>query len=269
MNITAKTKINMVIGDPVEHSLSPQMHNAGYKALQIDDQFVYVACLVDVNNIEDFINGIRAMNIQGVSCTIPHKLAVIPYIDEIDKIAKKIGAVNTIVNDNDKLIGYNTDWIGSIEPLKKITSLKGKRVALLGAGGAARAAAFAVTNENAHLHIFNRTVENAKKIAEDFGGKASPLDMYEEIKSCDIIINTTAIGLTDKTATPLPKEYITNKHIVFDAVYGHETQLLRDAKEQGAQIIDGTEMLLLQGMAQFKLFTGYDAPEETMREVLK
>src|SRR6185437_1658966 len=103
MNITAKTKINMVIGDPVEHSLSPQIHNAGYKALQIDDQFVYIACHVEVKNTEDFVKGFRAMGINGVSCTLPHKIAVMPYLDHIENIAKKIGAVNTIVNEKGKL----------------------------------------------------------------------------------------------------------------------------------------------------------------------
>src|SRR5258708_1483752 len=129
MNITAKTKINIVIGDPVEHSLSPQIHNAGYKALHIDDQYVYVASRVGVKNIEDFIKGVRLMNINGVSCTIPHKIAVMPYLDHIEDIAKKIGAVNTIVNENGKLYGYNTDWLGILLPIEKLTNLQNKTVA--------------------------------------------------------------------------------------------------------------------------------------------
>jgi shikimate dehydrogenase len=259
----------MVIGDPIAHSLSPLMHNAGYQALQIDDLYVYVACHVEVKNIEDFIKGIRAMQIQGVSCTVPHKIAVMPYLDKIDDIAKKIGAVNTIVNDNGRLIGYNTDWLGVLTPLEKLTSLENKTVALLGAGGAARAAAYAVTTKGARLTIYNRTFEKAQSLALEFGGKASELDDLGNVINADIIINTTSLGLKDKNQTPLPKNYITKNQIVFDAVYGkEETKLISEAKEQGAKTISGIEMLLHQGLAQFKLFTKHDAPEETMRKVL-
>jgi shikimate dehydrogenase len=270
MKINAKTKICMVIGDPVEHSLSPQMHNTGYEALHIDNQYVYVACHVDVNQIENFIKGIRAMRILGVSCTLPHKLAVMPYLDEIDDVAKKIGAVNTIVNKNGKLLGSNTDWIGILEPLNTVTNLTDKKVALLGAGGAARSAAYAVTNQQAKLMIFNRTKDKAEKLAEEFKGDTYALDDYERIKSADIIINTTSVGLhPHEDATPLPKEYIANRHIVFDAVYGaKDTRLIQDAKEQGAITLTGKDMLLYGGAAQFKLFTGHDAPKDAMRKAL-
>lgn len=271
MKITAKTKICMVIGDPVAHSLSPQIHNAGYIALQIDDQYVYVACDVKVKAIENFINGVKAMNIHGVSCTIPHKLAVMPYLDEIDQIASKIGAVNTIVNEHGKLIGYNTDWIGIVNPLKKLTSLKGKQIALLGAGGAARAAAYAITSKGAKLIIFNRTSEHAKKLAEEFNGEGYGLNAIEKAQNCDIVINTTSLGLhPHENETPLVKEYIRSSQIIFDVVYGsEETKLIKEAKEIGATTISGIEMLLHQGFAQFKLFTGHDAPKEAMRKALK
>ncbi len=269
MNITAKTKINMVIGDPVEHSLSPLIHNAGYEALKIEDQFVYVATHVELKNIENFIKGIRAMHINGVSCTIPHKIAVMPYIDHIEEIAKKIGAVNTIVNENGTLYGYNTDWIGILEPIEKHTDLQDKTVALIGAGGAARAAAFAVTSKGAKLLIFNRTHEKAKKLAEEFGGIAYSLDQIKNIETADIIINTTPVGLKEKNETPVPKEFLSSKQIVFDAVYGlEETQLIKDAKEKNAKTITGIEMLFHQGFAQFKLFTGYDAPFDAMTKAL-
>jgi len=269
MNITAKTKICMVIGDPIEHSLSPQMHNAGYEALGIDDQFVYVAAHVDVKNIEDFIKGIRAMNILGVSCTIPHKVAVIAFLDEVEDIAQKIGAVNTIVNENGKLIGYNTDWLGVLLPLEAKINLENKTVALIGAGGAARAVAYAVTCRGAKLTIYNRTHEKAQKLAKEFGGTSYPIEEIEHVKHADIIINTTSVGLHDAHETIVPKKYLSKNQIIFDAVYGSETQLLKDAKEQGAHIINGIEMLLNQGFAQFKLFTGFDAPAIAMRKVLK
>ena len=269
MKITSKTKISMVIGDPIEHSLSPQLHNAGYEALQIDDQYVYVACRVGIKQIADFINGVRAMSIRGVSCTIPHKVAVMQYLDEIDEIAHAIGAVNTIVNEDGKLIGYNTDWLGIINPLEKIIDLKNKTVALLGAGGAARAVAYGVTKKGAKLLIFNRTFENAEKLAREFGGIAYSQDALIKTKTADIIINTTSVGLINKNETPLPKEFIQKNQIVFDAIYGKsETQLISDAKEKGAITISGVEMLLHQGLEQFKLFTKHNAPEEAMRKAL-
>jgi shikimate dehydrogenase len=268
MKITAKTKICMVIGDPIEHSLSPQMHNAGYEALHIDNQFVYVACHVDVKHIENFITGVRAMRIRGISCTIPHKIAIMPYLDEIDETAKKIGAVNTIVNEDGKLIGYNTDWLGILTPLEKITKLKDKTIALIGAGGAARAIAYAVTKQNAKLTIYNRTFEKAKKLADEFESTALSLNQIENIKYANIIINATSVGLKNKNETIVPKQYITKNQIIFDAVYGHETKILKDAKEKGAKTISGIDMLLYQGLAQFKLFTGLDAPVEAMKKVL-
>lgn len=270
MNISAKTKICMIIGDPVEHSLSPQMHNAGYEKLGIDSEYVYVACRVGVENIADFIKGIRAMQIRGVSCTIPHKIAVMQYLDKIDEAAEKIGAVNTIVNDDGVLKGYNTDSLGVEIPLEKMGSLENKKVALLGAGGAARAIAYIITRRGARLVVYNRTIEKAEELVREFGGETRSLDAVKEVKNMDIIINATPIGLgRSKNQTPLAKELITNKHIVFDIIYiPYETRLLKEAREQGARIIHGTEMLLQQGMEQFKLFTGYDGPEETMRNVL-
>lgn len=271
MRISAKTKICMVIGDPIEHSLSPLMHNAGYEKLRIDNEYVYVACRVKVEKLGDFIKGIKAMQIRGVSCTIPHKIEVIKYLDEIDEEAKKIGAVNTIVNDEGVLKGYNTDWLGVVIPLEKMTSLKNKIVALLGAGGAGRAVAYAVTQRGAKLAIYNRTIENARKLAQDFGGEARSLDTIKTIKNADIIINATSVGLyPNENETPLDKELMTSKQILFDAIYlPYETRLLKDAKQKGIRVIHGMEMLLQQGVEQFKLYTGYEAPEDFMRNVLR
>lgn len=261
----------MVIGDPIEHSLSPQMHNAGYETLKIDAEYVYVACKVEIEALADFVKGMRAMNIRGVSCTIPHKIEILKYLDVVDDVAKKIGAVNTVVNAGGILSGYNTDWLGVVIPLEKLTSLKNKKVALIGAGGAARAAAYGVTQRGAKLTIFNRTLGHAQELAKEFGGEARSLNDVAEIKNMDIIFNATSVGLyPHEDDTPLAKEFITNKHIVFDSVYTpYETRLLRESKQQGAYVIHGMEMLLQQGVAQFKLYTGYDAPIETMRNVLE
>lgn len=270
MKITAKTKICMIIGDPVEHSLSPQMHNAAYEVLGIDDQYVFVASRVTLENVQKVTEAMRVMNIRGLTCTIPHKLEIMKYLDEIDPIAQKIGAANTVVNEHGKLKGYNTDWLGVITPLEKIIRLKGKKVAILGAGGAARAMVYAVTSKGATFTVYNRTPEKAKKLAEEFGGEGKSLEEIAAITDAHIILNATSLGMhPQEKETPLPKKYITDKHIVFDAIYvPYETRLLKEAKEQGATIIRGIEMLLYQGTPQFTLYTNHNAPEEVMRKVL-
>lgn len=271
MNITAQTKICMVIGDPVGHSLGPQMYNPAYKALGIDNEYVYVGCNVKVEELEDFFKGVRAMHIRGISCTVPHKEHVRKFLDVIDETAQKIGAVNTIVNENGVLHGYNTDWLGVVTPLEKITSLENKTVALLGTGGAAKAVAYGVTKLGGQLAVFGRTFEKAEALVDTFGGDAYSFEALEKVSDMDIIFNATPVGLhPNENETPLPKEYIKSHHIVFDAVYApHKTKFLSDAEKQGATIIYGTEMLLYQGMEQFKLYTGHDAPEDVLRTILK
>lgn len=274
MNISGKTKLCVIIGDPVEHSLSPAMHNAGYEALGIDDKFAFVAAHVKPEGLKDVVQGVRAMGVRGLTCTIPHKVGVMHYLDVIDPVAHKIGAVNTIVNNNGILTGYNTDWLGVVTPLEQITSLRGKKVALIGAGGAARAMAYGVTERGAKLVIFNRSLEKAKELATSIGEgieAKSIQDMNSEsLKQMDIILNATSMGMESQiNETPVPKEFIQPHHIVFDVVYvPSETRLLREAQEQGATIIRGIEMLLYQGVAQFELYTGEKAPVEVMRNVL-
>lgn len=260
----------IIIGDPIAHSLSPLVHNAGYKALGIDDSYHYELQRIKPEELNDFMEALRTSDIRGVSCTAPHKIAIMRYLDDIDPTARKIGAVNTVVNDNGVLKGYNTDWLGAVLPLEKLVSLQGKRIALLGAGGAARSIVYGVAGRGADLSIYNRTLDKAQELAQEFGGTAEPLNNLEEIKKADIIINATSVGMAPHDdATPLPKRFMTSHHIVFDSIYApYETCLLRDAAAQGAQIIHGSEMLLQQALAQFKLYTGYDAPENAMREAL-
>lgn len=271
MNITAKTKICMVIGDPIEHSLSPQLHNAGYKALHIENDYVFVGCAVKSEHLEDFMKGVRAMNVRGISVTIPHKIAVMQYLDEIDETAKKIGAVNTIVNDHGVLKGYNTDWIGVIKAIENLTKLKDKKVAVLGAGGAARAVIYGVTQKGAKAAVLNRTIEKAEELKEHFDITSYLLTEITTVKESEIIINITSVGmLPNINESPIAKDLIKPSHIVLDAVYNpYETQLLKDAKEQGATIIHGTEMLLYQGAEQFALYTGKEAPIDTMRKSIE
>ncbi len=267
MRISAKTKINLIIGEPVEQSLSPQMHNAGYEVLGIDSEFVFIAAQVTAEKLEDAISGLRAMHINGITVTHPHKITVMKNVDKIDETAKKIGAINTIVNNNGKLIGKNTDWIGVVDALEKVTSLNNKSVALIGAGGAARAALYGVISKGAKVIIFNRTVEKATELAKEFSCDFASLEHLEKIKDMDIIINLTPASMNN--ASLVDKSFLTNRHVVLDAVYSpFETKLLKDAKEKGATIIHGTEWLLYQGLAQFEMFTGHKAPEDVMRKVI-
>lgn len=261
----------MVIGDPIQHSLSPKMHNAAFEALGIDKDFVFVASQVKSEDLSDFVKGVRAMGMRGVSVTIPHKTEIIKFLDKVDKVAQRLGAVNTVVNNDGILTGYNTDWLGAILPLEKITTLDDKIVALIGAGGAARAVAYAVTKSGAKLTIYNRSLKEAKKLAEEFDGEACSLNNLEKIKDADIIFNATPVGMYPHlNETPIPVKLIRKNQIVFDAIYTpFETKLLRDAKKRGAQIILGAEMFVMQGAAQFELYTGMKAPVEVMRKVLE
>lgn len=270
MKLSAKTKICLIIGDPVAHSLSPVMHNAGYEALGIDNQFVYLGARVKVKDVGIIVQAMRKMGIHGLTCTIPHKVAVMKFLDKIDETAKKIGAVNTVLNQNGKLIGFNTDWQGAVIPLEKITTLSGKKALVLGAGGAARAVVFGLLKRGAKVTIFNRTKEKAIELAKEFNCQVSDLNIKSEIKNFDIIINTTSVGMKPlDQETPIPTKFITNKQIIFDIVYvPFETKLLKEAKKRGAKIIYGIEMLLHQGTAQFEIYTGHKAPEKVMRKTL-
>jgi shikimate dehydrogenase len=261
-------KICMVIGDPVKHSLSPLIHNAGYKALGIDSEYEYTAENITPEDLQDFADKMRSQNIAGVSCTIPHKEAIIPYLDEIDDTAKSIGAVNTIVNKNGVLRGYNTDCTGAMEPLAKALDLKGVKAAVIGAGGAGKAFVYGLTNAGCKVTIYNRSLDKAKSLAIHFGCEFKPLSEQSDIKEADIICNTTSIGM-DTDDTPVDGSNLHSGQVVFDIVYSPaQTRLLREAKAAGARTIPGTEMLLQQAFAQFKLFTGLDAPEQAMRQAL-
>jgi len=268
--IKATTNICMIIGDPVEHSLSPKMHNNAYKHLGVEDKFVFVGSNIKKENLKDAINAVRTLGIRGLTCTIPHKQEVIQYLDELDEIAKKIGAVNTVVNNNGILKGYNTDYFGIEIPLKKRTEIKDKKVALIGAGGAAQAIAYVVEKEEGVLKIFNRTYEKALKTAKKFNAEARRMEDCKEILDCDIIINSTNIGMGKfEDQNPIPLELIQKNHIVFDIIYKpKETALIKKAKQVGAEIIYGYETLLHQALVQFELYTNLKASEKSMLEVL-
>lgn len=272
--INAKTQMCCIIGNPVSHSLSPQMHNAAYKALGLNFRFVAFR----VTDVKSAIAGIRALGIRGVAVTIPHKLEVMKYVDQVDNVAGKIGAVNTVINKNGVLIGTNTDWSGAVDALCEITRLRGKKVALLGAGGAARAIAYGLKQSSASVSVFNRNTDKAKQLAKDFAlDDYFSLDQYRKIRNFDIIINATSVGLhnqqpNEKTleSTIIPIEAMTPMQLVFDIVYSPRiTPLVKMAKEVGCSIITGDRMLLHCVKRQFEIFTGHKAPTEILEKELK
>ena len=278
INISGKTTVCGIIGDPIEHTMSPAMHNAMYKAMGLD--FVYVSFPVASAELGQAIAGMKALNIRGLNVTIPHKVAVIPFLDRLDVLADRIGAVNTIVNDKGALTGFNTDAMGFLKALvERDIEPTGKKVLLLGAGGAARAIGFILAEERAHLTILNRKQELswAKDLADCLSqnyavkvsaGELNRKNLREAIASADILVNATSVGMSPNVSqSPVPADLLCSNLVVFDIVYNpYQTQLLREAKEAGAQTISGLEMLVWQGALAFEKFTGKQAPVELMRE---
>jgi shikimate dehydrogenase len=201
---------------------------------------------------------------------MPHKVALLELVDSVDETASAIGAINTVVNSHGNLIGYNTDWLGILRPLERATSVVGKRVAILGAGGAAQAALYACQRAGAAATIFNRTFETARTLANNFRCEARSLSEWEALKDFDIIINTTSLGMADSLdQSPIPSEALRAHHIVFETIYTPaRTTLLKNAQAVEAKIIRGSEMFLEQGVAQFELHTGVKAPREVMENII-
>jgi shikimate dehydrogenase len=254
----AQTELYGVIGNPVHHSLSPIIHNGAFKRLGWNA--VYLA--FEINNAEEALRGIRGLGVRGVSVTIPFKTEVIPFLDKVEGLARKIGAVNTIVNRSGKLIGYNTDCNGALEALEERTDLRGKRVVLLGAGGAARGIGFGLRERECPLIVVNRSKEKGQSLCKELGCDYLPISSLIRMKAggleADIIINATSLGMYPRERqTPIPKKLLREGMIVMDIVYQPlQTKLLRQAKEKGCVTVDGLEMLIRQGMAQFEIWTG-------------
>lgn len=269
IDVTARSSVCLIIGDPVTHSLSPTIHNAGYSALGLP--FVMAGAHVRAESLSAAIAGFKALGFRGLAVTMPHKVSIIPLLDELDSTAKEIGAVNTVVHADAKLTGYNTDWLGILNPLERLSDLKGRRVALLGAGGAAQAALYACTSRGAHATIFNRSLDKAQALATRWQCAASTLDAIEEIASCEILINTTSVGMAELISeSPISSECLNSNQIVFETIYApRSTRLVCEAEARGARVIRGIEMFLEQGLAQFQLHTGVKPPDAVMRKVLE
>jgi shikimate dehydrogenase len=263
--IDADTSLFGLIGDPVAHSLSPVMHNQAFAATGYNGVYLTFR----VTDPDKAIKGIAALNFKGVSVTLPHKVAVMEYLDAVDETAARIGAVNTIVNNQGRLIGYNTDGAGALQALRTRTSIKDKSVALIGAGGAARAIGFGLVAAGGRVTILNRTRVSGERLATDLPAQFLPLEKWTQ-NHYEILINTTPVGMHPETdATPIPKEDLSKDMVVMDIVYNPlETRLLKEAAASGCRIIKGVDMFVFQGAQQFELWTGKKAPVEVMRQAV-
>lgn len=277
MVIKGSTKVVGLIGEPVEHSFSPPMHNEAFKTLGLD--YVYVPFNVSPDNLKSAIEGANSLNIQGLNVTIPHKINVIKYLKELDPIAELIGAVNTI--DFKNLKGYNTDGIGCIRAIEEVTKIKDKNIVVAGAGGAARAIVFYLAKYGAEeVNILNRNLKKAENLANDL--LASNLisnvnssdisEISKFISDADILIDTTPIGMHPNVSDePIVKAAdIHEELVVNDIVYNpNETVLLKEAIKANAKVVYGIKMLLYQGAESFKIWTGREAPIDVMEAKLK
>ena len=280
MDINAHTQFCGVIGNPVEHSLSPAIHNAAFQKLGLN--FVYLAFRVEA--IGDAIKGLRALgNFRGASVTIPHKVAAVSFLDAVEPTARHIGAINTIVAEGGSLTGYNTDATGALRALREsAVALKGQHVVMLGSGGAARAIAFALGTEGGidRLSLLGIDERERTALAQDLQSKtglaaqAAPLDeatLRQVLPEAQVLIHCTPMGMSPNVqGTSVPAPLLHAGLTVMDIVYNpRETRLLREAKAAGCRTIPGLEMFLHQAAAQFELWTNQAAPTDVMRAVLE
>ena len=265
-----------IIGNPLGHTLSPAMHNAAFFELKLD--FEYLIFEITDSEIKTTFDSLKAKNFRGLNVTHPFKIKVMDYLDELDSLAKEIGAVNVIVNDNGKIIGYNTDSFGAVSALRSNgvdVDFGRKKVLILGAGGAARAVAVPLVKMGNELIIANRTYQRGKELATMLGkfgvSKAVKIqNIHEEIEDVEILINATSVGMKGGPGgSPIPGHLLRDGLTVFDLVYTPKnTQLLTDSKESGARIIYGYEMFIYQGVKSFELWTNESAPVDVMRKVV-
>jgi shikimate dehydrogenase/3-dehydroquinate dehydratase type I len=255
----------ILLGNPVKQSLSPLMHNAALKEMGIKESYSAFC----VHDLSDALQGMRGMNIRGASVTIPFKVAVMEHLDDIYNDALQIGAVNTIINENGRLIGHNTDWLGLIQTLKDVMTISGKTFVIIGAGGTAQAAVYGIIKEGGSPVIINRTAEKGKFLSARFGCLFYPPSEIARIKA-DCLINTTPVGMYPReNESPVPAAALKGYEYVMDVIYNPlETKLLRDAHEQGCRTLSGLDMFVYQGARQILLWKGKEPPRELMQKVV-
>ena len=263
--IDSNTRLYAVMGNPVGHSLSPVMHNAAFR--QTGHNGVYVA--LRVTDLPGAVAGIRALNIRGCSVTIPHKVAIMDLLDHVDPVARQIGAVNTIVNEDGRLGGFNSDSPGALAALLEKTPVSKRRVAVIGAGGAARALAHGVKAHGGRLTIVNRSEEKGRRLAIGLESDFCPLVDFSGV-GYDILINSTSVGMVPQAdQMPVSHACLRPGMTVMDIVYNPlETRLLSAAREAGCTVVDGVAMFVHQGAIQFERWTGKKAPVQLMKKTV-
>jgi shikimate dehydrogenase len=267
-NINGETQLIGFFGSTYKTSKMYAMYNAAFEALGLN--YVYVPLIV--NDLAKATGGIRHLGIKAVGVTIPYKIAIIPYLDELDSDASRIGAVNAVVNHDGILLGANTDGKGAVKALQEVTAIAGKKVVVLGAGGAARAIAFAIVDEGGYLVIVNRTRAAAQDLAKAVDCKYETLDKLEqELEDTHIVINATSVGMVPYVNESLvKKEELSPQLVVMDLVSApKETKLLKEAKERGCSVVYGDRMLLWQGVLKIETYTGVKPPIEVMEKAIK
>ena len=277
MELSGKTKVCGIIGDPVDHTLSPPMHNAAFRELGLD--YVYVPFPVKKDDLKEAVAGLRALGVRGFNVTMPHKVTIIPMLDGLDPLARSIGAVNTVVNENGKLTGFNTDGPGALQALLVGgADPKDRNVVVIGAGGASRAISFLLALHGARLTIFNRKQELdwahdiARSIKDSLKAEVKVAELTgaqlkTSLTEASILINATSVGMNpDAGKSLVPAELINSRLSVFDVIYSPmKTKLLQDAEIAGCRTIGGVELLVWQGVLCFEKWTGQKAPVDIMR----
>src|SRR5277367_6673762 len=259
------TKVYGVAGNPVAHSLSPAMLNAAFRRERVNS--VYVP--LQTSGIRDLLTLIREVPLGGLSVTMPFKQEILKHLQKTDPLSERIGACNTIIRSQDgKLYGFNTDVAAVVRPLEKRLALKGAKILVIGAGGAARAAVFGLQEKGAEIHILNRTLATAQKLAREAKAKSVKRDQMAK-SSFDVIVNATPVGMRGAKAQTVLEANEINARLVFDLVYNPiDTPLIKAAREKGLPVITGVEMFVHQGARQFEIWTGKPAPEEEMLRVV-
>ena len=260
------TRVAAVIGDPVSHSLSPSLHNAAFAALGLD--WMYVACHVPEGQGAKAVQDMRTLGFKGLSVTMPHKAAVASAVDNLSATAAKLGVVNCVRVEDDRLIGENTDGIGLLNSIRTQMALdvEGLRVVIVGAGGAARSVALTMVENGATVGIYNRTHSSAAQVVEIVGGTSSVVQQ-NAIRDAELIINATPLGMAPNDPMPFDADLLRDDQSIVDLIYEPaKTTLLKEADSRGLRTLNGLGMLLHQAGEQFRLWTGQQPPIEAMAE---
>jgi len=262
---SGNTSVYGIFGNPVAHSMSPLIHNAAFRLFGMDA--IYLP--FEVKDLQGAVAGMRVLKIQGASITHPFKTKIIGLIDEIDVTAKEVGAVNTLVLEDDSIRGINTDWTGAVRCIEGLLPVKGNHFVVVGAGGAARAVVFGITREGGKVTLVNRTRDNGLALAEAFGLPFVPLGEIKDI-SGDCLINTTPVGMyPDVAEMPMPKGVLSRYKAVVDIIYNpFKTRLLTEAEAAGCMTKNGIDMFVFQGAEQFRIWTGKEPPVGLMRDLV-